>query len=87
MNRTYPWVTALMALMLVIAACGPQMATPTLRASPSAPETAAAPAPTQTGPSAVGPSFYADLPVDPNNWHVLGSADALVTIVEYSDFQ
>jgi hypothetical protein len=28
-----------------------------------------------------------DLPVNEDDWHVLGSADAEVTIVEYSDFQ
>jgi protein-disulfide isomerase len=27
------------------------------------------------------------LPVDADDWHVLGSPDAAVTIIEYSDFQ
>jgi hypothetical protein len=28
-----------------------------------------------------------ELPVDPNDWRTLGSADAKVTLIEYSDFQ
>jgi len=28
-----------------------------------------------------------ELPVDEDDWHVLGSPDALVTIVDYSDYQ
>jgi hypothetical protein len=27
------------------------------------------------------------LPVDADDWHVLGSPDAAVTMIEYSDFQ
>jgi protein-disulfide isomerase len=33
------------------------------------------------------PAASAELPVDADDWHVLGSPDAPVTIVDYSDFQ
>ena len=33
------------------------------------------------------PAPTAEVTVDEDDWHVLGSADAAVTIVEYSDFQ
>jgi protein-disulfide isomerase len=45
------------------------------------------PTATQVEEQAQEPSPVAELPVDPDDWHVLGSPDAPVTIVEYSDFQ
>jgi hypothetical protein len=44
------------------------------------------PAPTAEAPTQE-PLSSVDLPVDEDDWHVLGSPDALVTIVEYSEFQ
>jgi protein-disulfide isomerase len=92
MSRQFGWLVVLILLALVLAACGPEMATPTpvgevesTSQSPSAApaeETAGA-EPNSTSP----PAASADLPVDADDWHVLGSPDAAVTIVEYSDYQ
>lgn len=75
---------------LLVAACGPQPATPTPKAAAGASPTAqagvtasvATAAPTATAV----PLDLSNLPVDPNDWHALGSADAKVTIVEFSEF-
>jgi len=85
------WLAVLIALALVVAACGPDMSTPT----PSGQATASTQAPTQAATSVATQGVQAtdtpvelgDLPVDPNDWRTLGSADAKVTLIEYSDFQ
>lgn len=91
MQKTNGWLLVLVALALLVAACGPQMATPTA----SEPEGAAAPtedaasaetATTGSEPVQEGPD-PGELPVDSDDWHVLGAPDAPVTIVEYADFQ
>jgi protein-disulfide isomerase len=88
------WLILLVAAALLLAACGPQMATPTPAgqavsdASPTAvpvSETTAPPAITEA--PAQPTVSLADLPVDPNDWHALGASDAAVTLIEYSDFQ
>jgi len=80
------WLAVLIALALVVAACGPDMSTPT----PSGQATASTQAPTQAATPVQAtdtPVELGDLPVDPNDWRTLGSADAKVTLIEYSDFQ
>jgi protein-disulfide isomerase len=99
MNRTRVWLIALaglLSMVLVVAACGPQMASPTPKTAAVASPTAVAaktPAAGQT-PSAAKPTAAAaatvdtgKLPVDAEDWHALGPADAAVTVIEYSDFQ
>ena len=86
MSKKHTWFVAFIVVAFLLAACGPEMATPTARA----PETTAT-SPEATGaadatPTAGGVS-PGDLPVDPNDWRTLGAPDAPVTIVEYSDFQ
>jgi protein-disulfide isomerase len=88
MNRKHGLLVALVAVALLVAACGPGMATPTPGATEASVSTAAA-VPTQPA-QPIQPTqlvVSADLPVDPGDWHVLGSADAPVTLIEYSDFQ
>jgi protein-disulfide isomerase len=96
MNLRQGWLYALMVLALLVAACGPEMATPTpgttggseeatLPAPSAPPATSAASVPSQEAPPSE-PVSVAHL-VDEGDWHVLGAPDAQVTIVEYSDFQ
>ena len=104
MGNRFGWLVVLLVAALLVAACGPEMATPTpgtesADASPSATVADAGPEATaaDASPSAtVGdagetsesqPAVSAELPVDEDDWHVLGSPDAPVTIVDYSDFQ
>jgi len=77
MKQRHSWLLGLLVLALVLAACGPDMATPT-----------AAPEPTSGGEElqATAPPAV-DYPVDGDDWHVLGEPDAPVTMIEYSDFQ
>ena len=104
MGKRFGWLIVLLVAALLVAACGPEMATPTpstesADTSPSATTADADPGATaaDTGPSATveeagetsesQPAASAELPVDADDWHVLGSPDAPVTIVDYSDFQ
>jgi protein-disulfide isomerase len=85
MRRVYGWLVVLVIVALFAAACGPKMATPT----PVGAEVAEAPAAEANveDESEPQPSPPEDLPVDEGDWHVLGSPDAPVTVIEYSDFQ
>ncbi|HSR29893.1 MAG TPA: hypothetical protein VLY63_04955 [Anaerolineae bacterium] len=89
MSRKLGWFMLLVMLALLLAACGPEMDTPTpgdevAETSPS-PTTAPATEAVEVQPSAS--AEQKPLPVDADDWHVLGSPDAAVTIIEYSDFQ
>ncbi|MGD9148132.1 MAG: hypothetical protein PVI80_21385 [Anaerolineae bacterium] len=95
MGNRFGWLVVLLVAALLVAACGPEMATPTpgTESADTSPSATAA----DTGPSATveeagetsesQPAASAELPVDADDWHVLGSPDAPVTIVDYSDFQ
>jgi hypothetical protein len=95
MRRKHSWLLLLVVVALLVAACGPEMATPTPRVvgdTESSPTAAPAgetaePEPSASEATGAKPSASGDLPVDSNDWHVLGSSDAPVTIFEYSDFQ
>lgn len=76
MTRKYSWLLVLLVVTMLVAACGPDMATPTPAAKPEE-EVEVQP----TAPAG------GELPVDADDWHALGSPDAPVTIIEYSDFQ
>jgi protein-disulfide isomerase len=76
MKRKHSWLLGLLVVALLVAACGPDMATPTPAAKPDEGDGSQATAPAR-----------GELPVDADDWHVLGSPDAQVTIIEYSDFQ
>ncbi len=97
MKRRQGWLSALALAALLLAACGPQLATPTPKAAGTTPTVPVAQTPgAQTAvptqiaatqvPTAV-PVNPADLPVDPNDYHTIGQATAPVEFIEYSDFQ
>jgi protein-disulfide isomerase len=95
MRLKYGWLIVLVAIALLVAACGPQAEFPTLGEQATAEQATAAD--TGNNPTAAVEeqptekpaegSTVPELPVDEGDWHVLGSADAPVTIVEYADFQ
>jgi protein-disulfide isomerase len=95
MGRRFGWLVVLLVAALLVVACGPEMATPTpgtdsADTSPSATVADASPPATAEGAGETPesqPAAAAELPVDADDWHVLGSPDAPVTIVDYSDFQ
>jgi len=86
MHKKMSWLIVLVALALLLAACGPEMTTPTPGAVPAT-NTSSPPTEPAVEESASPPPTSEELAVDADDWHVLGSPDALVTMVEYSDFQ
>jgi protein-disulfide isomerase len=86
MSRKRGWLVAVVVITLLVVACSPEMATPTPRSEPSSEEPTATTA-LAGETSEPEPPQSGELPVDADDWHVLGSADAPVTIVEFSDFQ
>jgi protein-disulfide isomerase len=90
MRSRHIWFVVLVIAALLVAACGPEMATPLpgegAASTPSSPSATEAPSTMEENLSEEGGSG-AGYEVDPNDWRVQGAADAPVTIVEYSDFQ
>jgi len=89
------WLIVLAVIALLAVACGPQEDVPTLGEQATAeqagaaevgetPTTAVEEKPTEEVAKSLASS---ELPVDEGDWHVLGSSDAPITMVEYSDFQ
>ncbi len=101
MQRKYGWLVVLAMVALLMAACGPTIVTPTPKenvaagdsptADPGVQLPQATPDSNVTGAPSNEPTQEpispGDLPVAEDDWHVLGSPDAPVTMVEYSDFQ
>jgi protein-disulfide isomerase len=89
MSRKHGWLMVLVVVALLAVACGPEMPTtaPTEGATAAAePPTAAAVAKTPTT-AQKEPATPAGQSVASGDVHSLGSADAPVTMIEYSDFQ
>ena len=84
MVRRHVWLLVLVVAALLVAACGPEMITPT---APTEAAVVVESTEVQEKGTTAEPEPTADVQVDEDDWRVLGSADAPVTIVEYSDFQ
>ena len=83
MVRRHVWLFVLAVAALLVAACGPEMITPMVPTDAVIVESTDV----QEEGTTAEPEPTADVQVDEDDWRVLGSADAAVTIVEYSDFQ
>ncbi len=84
------WLIVALVAALLLAACGPTATTPGSSESGSATEQPAATAtqPEKASPTEPPPAAGAgETPTQSDDWHVLGSPDAPVTMIEYSDFQ
>ncbi len=91
MVRRCGWLVVLLVVALLAVACVPQTATqapPHEEATEARPTSAAVKTP-ETVPTEVSsaPAEGAEPSVAGDDWRTLGSPDAAVTIVEYSDFQ
>jgi protein-disulfide isomerase len=86
MTRKLNWLLALLVVTMLLAACGPDMATPTPGSRPEEEADTQPTASPEEGEEETA-SPPGELPVDDDDWRVLGSTDAPVTIIEYSDFQ
>lgn len=99
MRRKHSWFIALVVAVLLVTACGPEMATPTPRdeapagdtetptTAPVAEEPTKAEEKTPTKEPTEEPESPGGTPAESDDWHILGSLEAPVTIIEYSDFQ
>jgi protein-disulfide isomerase len=96
MRSKHGWLIAVAIVALMVAACGPQEGGETLSDQATAEQSEVAASdmpPTQaavveaTEETSESPAASAEMPVDAEDWHALGSPDAPVTIIEYSDFQ
>ena len=89
MSRKHGWLIVLVVLSLLAVACGPEMPTsvPTEGAAAVESPTAAAAAKTPTTAQKEEPATPVGQSVASGDAHILGSADATVTMIEYSDFQ
>ena len=90
------WLIVALVAALLLAACGPAATGTTPPEAPAATDTRtaqASPAATATQPEKTSPTESppaagaGETPVQADDWHVLGSPDAPVTMIEYSDFQ
>ena len=87
MQKKISWLIMLVVLALPLVACGPEMVTPTPGSDTA---TTTSPPPTEPAEEEAGsqtPASEQPPTVDADDWHVLGSPDAPVTMVEYADFQ
>ena len=87
MARKHGWLIALVIAALLVAACGPEMATSTPADMIGEGEATSTSAPAGETVQPEPSSTVGELPVDADDWHMLGSPDAPVTIIEYSDYQ
>ena len=86
MSNRHGWLILMTLVAFLLAACGPEMATPTAGVdAPTDTDAAAVETAPATSQAEVLPPGA--LPVDPDDWRALGAPDAPVTIVEYTDFQ
>jgi hypothetical protein len=86
MSRKHGWFVVLVVVALLAVACGPEMPTTVPTKEAVASPTAAAVAKTPTTAQAE-PASHVGQSAASNDLHSLGSADAPVTMIEYSDFQ
>ena len=103
MNRKHGWLILLVVVVMLVVACGPEMATSTPITEPEdegaptevaaaetpreEPQEAEVEEPTQEPEAGSGEAPEEGQVQVSDDWRVLGSPDAKVTIVEYSDFQ
>jgi protein-disulfide isomerase len=86
MKRNYSWLLVLLVVAMLVAACGPEMSTPTPAATTEGASESQATALPEPSQAPTEPAL-GELPVNADDWHVLGSPDAPVTMFEFSDFQ
>jgi len=83
MKKRYGWLLTLIVAAMLTAACGPGAPSPAPSDEPGESVTQE-----PQGTATEEPAAATEAPpVAEGDWHVLGAADAAVTIVEYTDFQ